>query len=433
MIKSFNLVLFIFLVFTGYSQKQFAHNWCFGYEHMFNFNTMSFTSGISQMEALEASVSISDSCGDLLFYSNGGGIEVMPSFLGGVWNKNHQLMPNGDITGFGGCTSSYQGTLAIPDPGSANEFYLFNVDCYEHDSSNYQSLNYSKIDMSLDGGLGDVALKGVSLRTDYMLEFVTAAKHINNVDYWLISASRDSTFHVYKVSNNGVFYDASYPSSNRLLGVAKLSPDGTKLFCGSLFDFDPSTGGISNPIDLGLNLTTALDFSPNSQVLYLAERHYDTVHTTNYYQFDLSSSNIPATAQLIGIVPLGIPRAMQLTPNGEIYGNDRSIDSICVIHSPNTLGIGCDFERNVLKIPASTPGGMIDYSRFPNYVSSWLVNSVSCNAAPVGTSELENSRKQTELARYNFLGQKIGKKTSGLQLVVYDDGSTKKVFVSSKE
>ena len=63
----------------------------------------------------------------------------------------------------------------------------------------------------------------------------------------------------------------------------KVSPDGTKLgiagYFGSgtveLFDFNAATGVVSNPITLTgpwtNNLPYGLEFSPNSQVLYVHE------------------------------------------------------------------------------------------------------------------------------------------------------------------
>jgi hypothetical protein len=47
----------------------------------------------------------------------------------------------------------------------------------------------------------------------------------------------------------------------------------------------------------------------------------------------------------------------------------------------------------------------------------------------IGVSELGNSANRTEVARYNSLGQKITQKTKGLQVIVYDNGSSSKVFV----
>ncbi len=45
-----------------------------------------------------------------------------------------------------------------------------------------------------------------------------------------------------------------------------------------------------------------------------------------------------------------------------------------------------------------------------------------------GISEPEPLKPTLEIARYNFLGQKVNKETEGFQIILYNDGSTKKIF-----
>lgn len=51
---------------------------------------------------------------------------------------------------------------------------------------------------------------------------------------------------------------------------------------------------------------------------------------------------------------------------------------------------------------------------------------------PNSIINLDPNHKKTEIARYNFLGQKIKKEVGGFQIVVYDDGSTEKIFTPEK-
>lgn len=373
-----SIVVLFFSFIHCFAQQQLASNWCFGYKYILDFNTMDFTAEATPMLAFESVVSISDTCGNLLFYSNGGGLNISSFEVGGVWNRNHELMPNGDLRGFGGCSSSKQGVLALPDPGNENEYYLFKVDCVEHlDSVGYGSLNYSKINMLLDGGLGDVTQKQVPLSNLPMSEMMTAVKHASRNEYWLIAPDLSDTLWVYRVSSSGVQLDSSYYFSALPGPSVKASPDGTKLFCGALYDFDNATGVISNPIDLGVDQPYAIEFSPNSNYLYIVDMFYDTVYRADYYQFDLTTSNIPATTFLIESITGEKPWAFQLAPNGAIYSRNigTNLGTLHAILSPDEHGLAANFQQDVLTIPDFN---MLTHCQFPSYVSSWLIDSTGC-------------------------------------------------------
>ena len=121
------------------AQKQ-TNNWYFGKNAGITFNTnppSALTDG--QLDTWEGCASISDNFGNLLFYTDGSTI----------YNKSHTVMPHG--TGLMGDASSSQSAIIIPHPTSLNLFYVFTVP-----ASTTEGLRYSLIDMTLDGGLGDV-------------------------------------------------------------------------------------------------------------------------------------------------------------------------------------------------------------------------------------------------------------------------------------
>src|SRR4030095_14363471 len=103
--------------------------------------------------------SISDSVGNLLFYTDG----VT------VWNKFHNVMANGNNL-HGGYSSS-QSALIIKQPGSDSLYYIFTVG--EMGSYGFQ---YSVVDMSLQSGNGEVILKNVPV-INSATEKLTAAIH----------------------------------------------------------------------------------------------------------------------------------------------------------------------------------------------------------------------------------------------------------------
>jgi hypothetical protein len=115
--------------------------------------------------------SICDTNGGLLFYTNGLTIG----------NSNYDTLENSLDFNPGGGTdfcepdglSACQGALIIPVPGNSQQYYLFHESgefIFANNTSELQPLhlNYSVIDMSLDGGLGAIAnnKKNVSLFED---------------------------------------------------------------------------------------------------------------------------------------------------------------------------------------------------------------------------------------------------------------------------
>ena len=204
----------------------------------------------------EGCSAISDASGNLLFYSNG--ITA--------YNKFHQIMPNGN--NLAGDISACQSTIIVPQPGSTNIFYIFTTDAIENAFS--KGYNYSIVDMNDDNGNGDIIVKDQLLWLS-CTERMTAARHANGTDVWLITNDNNSnTFRSWLITCNGlqatpvvstvgVILDFSILSNT---GYMKVSPDGKQL-CQThfplnnqtgnvpnfiqLFDFDNTTGQLTNP------------------------------------------------------------------------------------------------------------------------------------------------------------------------------------------
>lgn len=168
------LILALCTACLSFAQNE-ASFWYFGNNAGLQFNTQdnsvtAITNG--QIDTLEGCTSISDTDGNLLFYSDGQT----------VWNRNHQIMSNGDYsagTGLLGDPSSTSSGLIVPKPNDPNKYYLFTVDEPHHDNASAypnqftgvydqggsvplqddgfnNGFNYSLIDMTLNGGMGDV-------------------------------------------------------------------------------------------------------------------------------------------------------------------------------------------------------------------------------------------------------------------------------------
>ena len=293
-LKFLPVFIFIALTTTLFSQKE-ANIWYFGHNAGLDFNSgepIALTDGI--MNTDEGCASIADSNGALLFYTDG-------TF---IWNKNHVQMPNG--YGLLGHKSSTQSGVIVPKPGSPNIYYVFTVDF----TANPGGVAYSEVDMNLDGGLGDVnAIKNIQLLTP-ACEKITAVLHENNQDIWVIGhAWKSSSYMAWLVTDTGVNsnpvistigsyigpFGSSYFNS---IGYLKASAEGDRIAAAhwynlnqvEIFDFNNSTGQLTNPITLDGYTGSGcygVEFAPSAPILYVSERSYQGY----IYQYDLSSNN----------------------------------------------------------------------------------------------------------------------------------------------
>ncbi|RYJ39594.1 secreted protein containing PKD domain [Flavobacterium anhuiense] len=361
-------LLFIVLLFTRFAfSQQEAGNWYFGRNAGIKFHpdgsVTTLTDG--QLNTDEGCASLSNSNGDLLFYTDGVTI----------WNRNHQVMLNGaDLMGH---SSSTQSATIVPKPGYSNLFYVFTLDYEVHPNG----FRYSIVDINLDGGLGAVTSdKNVLIYTPSD-EKLSIVKHKNGVDFWVVTHGWNSnTFYSYLLSSSGL--SASPVTSNvglfvggskeNVWGYMKISPDGSKLaICHALqnfelLDFDNATGLVSNPLVLRTgDGMYSVEFSPNSAVLYLSVTNPSPYKVI---QYDLTSSNIVGSA-FTTLIPSIFPCALQLGPNGKIYIAEYGKLKLGVINNPNTTGVGCDLQMDAVDL-----AGRMCNMGLPPFVSSFFFN-----------------------------------------------------------
>src|SRR5690606_21331663 len=136
---------------------------------------------------------ISDSAGDLLFYCNGSTI----------WNRNHQIMLDGDSLLSN--NSSTQSSIILPLPGSSRYFYVFTTDDFYFNNLQY-GFRYSIVDICLDNGLGGVIKTEKNiLLLDNVCEKLTAVRHANGTDYWVIVHKfQSNAFYSFQLSSSGI-------------------------------------------------------------------------------------------------------------------------------------------------------------------------------------------------------------------------------------
>jgi len=332
----------------AFAQKE-ANNWYFSTGTGIDFNSGAPVSmNNSAMTAYEGCSVISDkNTGRVLMYSNGLN----------VWDSTHNIMPNG--SGLMGNTGSAQGCIFLPDPGNSNQYYLFTG--AEVFSGGIDGYHYSIIDMTLNGGLGNVtATKNVLLFTPGT-ENLCAVKNSTGTGYW-IGTHQYSTnnFVMYELTSSGISapvltadgitYSGSFPG-----GYMKFSPDASRIaigVCGGnevqVSDFDPATGIVSNSFLLSPvasnSSTYGVCFSPNSTRLYAEEEN-----TNQLFQYDLTQPTqaaINASKTIVGTTASYAIQDMQLAPDGKMYCNRSGNGYLAVVNDPDSLGTDCNFVDN---------------------------------------------------------------------------------------
>ena len=344
-----------------------GNNWLFGSNAYITFNsgTPTYVAG-SAMFSAEGTACMSDPQGNLLMYSNG-------EF---IWDATHNLMPNG--SGLLGNQSATQVGVIIPKPQSSNIYYLFTLPA----SSFANGMRYSEIDMSLNGGLGDVTTNKNVFLTLPVTEQITAVHHANNMDYWVLACvNATNTFHAYLVNATGVQTTPIVSgTAGNLFGGAgymKMSPSGNYLAKTSiafgqieLYNFDNQTGVVTGPvlqIPVPAILPYGLEFSSDGTKLYAATNGSPVLH-----QWDLSLplGNIIASHTTIGTSQSNIS-ALQLGPDKKIYCGRFSSTFLGVIDQPNLVGTACNYIDSAVSIAPS-----INMLGLPNFIQSFFYTEI---------------------------------------------------------
>ncbi|MGV3505165.1 MAG: hypothetical protein ACO1O1_15755 [Adhaeribacter sp.] len=353
------------------AQKQ-TSIWYFGLRAGLDFSQgapAALTDGM--MSTNEGCASIADSEGRLLFYTNG----VY------VWNRQHQQMPNGFR--LMGHKSSTQSAIIVPNPGNPNQHYIFTTDL----QSQAYGLRYNLVDMSLDGGQGDVKEKNVYLISP-ITEKITAVHHRNQRDIWVIAHLWNSdAFVAYLVTDKGVskkpvishIGTAHRGQGKGAIGSMKASPDGTKLAVAiwrnfnrfEVFDFDNYNGNLSNRIALEpFPEAYGVEFSPDGSKLYGTTNGIAGA-AAQLWQFNLAAGSRSAISNSAILIPTAGSKlgALQLAPDGKIYLAVEDAEYLGVIQQPNAPGWSCRYVDQGVSL-----GERKARLGLPNFIQSYFRN-----------------------------------------------------------
>ncbi len=378
-----------------------GNNWIFGdsiYMH-FDGNTSPIVGALNSDNG-EACASISDSSGNLLFYC-GGRFNSNLFKLYVYDNVGGYVSGSSNILGFASAT---QGCIIIPVPSSVNLFYIFsNARLFPGITT---QAFYNLIDLNQNGGLGAITLSNQLFADSALCEMMTAVKHANGRDWWLVlHMYLSDNYLIYLITPNGIsgpkIQSIGISIINSIEGESLFSDDGSKFVHAmidgnlQLMDFDRCTGVFSNCIQLGDSICYncgyyGLSFSPDNSKLYAS------MVKDSLFQFNLLAPNIKASRTLIyviGNLNYGFGQH-EKGENGKIYLShkndinwqikDSITTSLSVINSADSLGTACNFQ------PFSfTLDGKLSYIGLPNnpnYALGPVVGS-TCDSLTVGVSD----------------------------------------------
>jgi hypothetical protein len=355
---------------------QFKNNvWCFGDSVGMKFDQGNIQLFNSSTLTRGGSCSISDSSGNLLFYANTDYYQLWIQgyvALGVVWDRNHNLMLNGDtLVG----DLMFQEQVIVPRPDSSNLFYIF-TSCLFFPEGFW----YSVVDMNQNGGLGAVVQKNVQLTNFKASDCVAAVKHGNGRDWWVFFKDYqnwNNNFHTYLITPNGVsapFVQNIGFATNTNFIHSTFSKDGSKYLSVNykglieVYDFDRCTGLFTNVTQIepeqppgSFPAYFGCEFSSSGRYIYVSSNN--DVESL-IVQFDLWAPNISSSKDTI--VYLTIPPTgglLKRGPDDKIYFSCVYNDGVNVYPYPETATSIYNLNLSVINDPDSA-GASCNFTPF---------------------------------------------------------------------
>jgi|GEM_PF-2543460 len=331
-----------------------------------------------------ASAAICDRDGRLLFFSDGCR----------VWDRNQAPMPNGT---FQVISPYYARTaLIIPFPGEPDKYYLFTIN---------PDLCYSVIDMTLNGGLGDVIPdRKMVLLAEHMSDKIIAVRGDGCYVWLLAHLTGKNEFLAFRIDKSGIsaspvhsvsgFFNGLYSYS---VGNMAIGRDNRTLAVGSqedialeLHTFDNATGIVSNAF-LADRFSSAgrvhsVCISPDNSKVYLT----GGPGGSDLVQYDISG--FPGSG-IVKAVIVDYERDRGVYLNGELrLGPDNRIyaatfEGVYCIRYPDRPGLACGFSDACISLPAGAmprPYSLGTDSKIAGYkITTVSRDTYCCEALPV--------------------------------------------------
>ncbi|MCR5860912.1 T9SS type A sorting domain-containing protein [Flavobacterium sp. J372] len=390
------ILIALLLCTTGYTQDLQNAKWYFGDGAGLDFlpDIYNPTPVVNAQNSFEGCATVSDTQGNLLFFSNG--LQL--------WDANENIITSA-LKGNGSSTSN---VIFVPKPRDSTRYYVVTIDGA---SGLNKGLHYSEIStsgtiISLNQSLLDH--NGIKIDENYnsMSEKLTSTVHADGESYWIIAQIKDKIYS-YKVSNTGinatpVSSDApvdvdvplgEYPG----IGHIKVSPNTQRIgvcyshgitFQGFLIlgDFNFITGQAvfdNNTITVaGQTQYYGLEFSPDSNYAFFSTQTDingtaaqrgpgDNKPDMNVYSVSAAKSSQSINPELVGNITLSeeeenpeilndapLHGSLQLAINGYIYASSTFgsyVIQLSVITNPNDGPLAYFDPLSVLASPIEQP------------------------------------------------------------------------------
>jgi hypothetical protein len=219
---------------------------------------------------------MTDAANNLLFVTACNGNNIIQ-----VRDRNLNIMPNGLVRGG---FSSFESAICKV-PCTSDQYYFFNYKA----TAQSDSLFYSVIDMSQNGGLGDVVQHNIFLGSGFT-EGITISHQMTNGCRWMFVPGHDSNNNLllnrFLISHNGISGPVIVDSYHMIFPInvpreVELSADNQKIVMSAfstspsdsdiiLFDFDLNSGAVSNRrlINVSTQWVLGVEFSSNGSMIY---------------------------------------------------------------------------------------------------------------------------------------------------------------------
>jgi hypothetical protein len=417
--KFLYLIFGILILSTNIIFAQFTNNfWVFGDCCLIKWNgTLAPSTNYSSIIGRGTVASISDSGAVLL--------SSQTSYTNMIFNNTKTFNKYGiSISGSDSIIGEgwYHEMVILPFPDSDSLAYIFSIGVTV--PQNF-GLYYTLINYKANNDTGIVIQKNVQLNNFPAFDGLTAVRHGNGRDWWLVFQRWDpvnftglNDFYIYEINSLGINVNIQNIGPFHTTGGGQtvfnnngfelLNLDWRGLLC--KFSFDRCSGILSNPIiieteRLGTSYPYFVSgvYSPDDSKLYVMADTRSTMFGTvdTLYQYDLNATNINGSKQVIYSHPTAYVAggALKLAPDGKIYlaSADESAsvpypDSLytiynthlSVINQPDSLGLACDFQPFSFYL-----GGARTYYGPPNNpdyeLGAWVGSP--CDTLTVGQAE----------------------------------------------